>query len=128
RRYDSRSRWTQRCTFCAGDERLLATVSLARREPFAARTPCTHGSKSILAPPLRNSEEQSRRNCIEAAQRRHHRNHFTRPRRTLLHCPCRYGIAHKRRRLAFHARFFAKQLRARGRGLRAFEISISLPL
>ncbi len=47
---------------------------------------------------------------------------------TLFHGPCWSRIAHKRRRLAFHARFFAKQLRSRARGLRAFEISVSLPL
>src|SRR4029077_17484375 len=128
RRYDSRSRWTQCSTFRAGDERRLATLSLSRREPFAARTPGTHGSKCILTPPLRNSEKQGRRNLTAVAARRHHRNYFARPEWTLFHCPCWSRIAHKRRRFAFHARFFAKQLRPRGRGLRAFEISISLPL
>ncbi len=39
---------------------------------------------------------------------------------------CRPGTANQRWRSALHACFFAQQLRSRGRGLRAFEVSVSL--
>src|SRR5439155_9829781 len=107
-RHDAAAWRAQRSPFRPRDERRLATLSLSRCKPVAARAACAHGSERVLATALRNSKKPGRQNRVQIAQRRYHRSDFAGTERTAFDRACRSCTAHERWRLAFHARFIAE--------------------
>src|SRR5438874_8728769 len=116
----------KRSAFSAGNDSWLAALSVSCPQPVAAQAAGANGSASFISTSLSNSKTPRGRSGIEIAQRRYHRDNFTRSQWTLLNCACWSGPARKRRRSAFHARVVPGQFRKSRGGRAVIEISLSI--